>query len=98
MSEQEIVIDRVAELENKISDMETANAQLSEMNTSLIEINKRLIDECIVDGGRIESLNEAPAQAQLEIAKHIEEVERRNKKIISYYYDCSNRFMKRENC
>ncbi|KAI5650234.1 hypothetical protein M9H77_36239 [Catharanthus roseus] len=58
--------------------METANAQLSEMNTSLIEINKRLIDECIVDGGRIESLNEAPAQAQLEIAKHIEEDENVN--------------------
>lgn len=51
--DQGVVLDRVPELENKISDMETKNTQLSEMDTNLKEINERLTNESTVKDGKI---------------------------------------------
>lgn len=76
---QGVVLDRVVELENRISEMETTNTQLSETNTSLTKINEQLTNECTVEDGKIESLNEALAQAHQEASKLKEEVEQRKK-------------------
>ncbi|KAI5657972.1 hypothetical protein M9H77_26765 [Catharanthus roseus] len=77
--EQAIALDQVAALEEKISKLEAPNIQLSETNVNLSKINKRLIDECFVKDGRIESLNETLAQVQQDTTKYKEEAEQTRK-------------------
>lgn len=57
-------MDRVKELERKISDLEWANLKLIETNISLTEINEWLTDECDVKNGESQSLNESVVLTQ----------------------------------